>query len=390
KDNLACLSLLKAKSLQLKISNTAPEWGKGIEATALNRVFKDSFNIKIANALSSSNLFYLEKLIDSKGQHLLLWPEIKFKTGTGARGRKLLWFKLLEKLVIEDVNTRSVKSKWMIQNSNKLLLALMLPKISNDKRKREWLMSNENEVFKLRDKKVKTVQVEHWRPINNLMQGEVVMEKCKGCGLNSSLVEGTCISRSKINNDWRVIPKSLIKRAEGNPQMSLNFNLVSERKKSVNSMQLANKQEFSCLNIIESVEVELIMQSELSANLKDSLLEAFNRNKNWQQSKICYYMDGSLQSENKKDINLAAMGAVVVQVNTEKDLVLKEISLLEVLIKTDSAVAIVNIDSIKNFTMSRHWIKQKNANLLGLIKKALIMKEIKIVLVKVKGYSNNR
>ncbi|CAG8683982.1 22178_t:CDS:1, partial [Gigaspora rosea] len=152
------------------------------------------------------------------------------------------------------------------------------------------------------------------------------MEKCTGCGLNSSPEKGTCISRSKISNDWKVIPKSLIKKAEGNPQMMLSFNLASEREKSVNSLQLANEQEFFCLNRIESVEVELIMQSELSANLKDSLLEALIRNKNRQQSKICYYTDGSLQLEDKKDVNVAAMGAAVVQVNKKEDLVLEEIS----------------------------------------------------------------
>ncbi|CAG8552232.1 3991_t:CDS:2, partial [Gigaspora rosea] len=259
KDNLVCLSLLKAKSLQVEISNTAPEW---------------------------------EQLVDSKGQHLLLWPEIKFRT--------------------ENVNTRSVKSNWLIQNPNRLLPVLFLPRISNDKRKREWLLSDENEVFKLRDKKVKTVQVEHWRPINNLIQGEVVMEKCTGCGLNSPLEEESCISRSKSNNDWRVIPKSLIKRAEGNHQMSLNLNLASEREKSLSSIQLANEQEFSYLNRIESVE-------EQEPTTK----------------KICYYMDGSLQSENKKDVNLATMGAAVVQVNTEEDLVLEEISVISLRQGTD-------------------------------------------------------
>ncbi|CAG8828566.1 14278_t:CDS:2, partial [Gigaspora margarita] len=182
--------------------------------------------------------------------------------------------------------------------ANQFGSSISLLEISNDKRKKEWVLSEEGEAFKIKEKKEKTIQ---------------------------------------------------------------------------------NKQEFKNLRSLESSEKELILQAELNEKLKEEILAILTRNLNRQKRKYYYYTDGSLQKDNRDKGNIAVMGAVVVQVDKKEEVSLEEISAYttgwplstrakllviwiatllslsktEVVIKTDSAVSIMNIETSKYTATAR-------------------------------------
>jgi ribonuclease HI len=59
-------------------------------------------------------------------------------------------------------------------------------------------------------------------------------------------------------------------------------------------------------------------------------------------------------------------------------------------IYTDSAAAIAGLNRGKKLKSSKHWIKEKNYNLKRSILELLSLKELELVLVKVKGHSCNK
>ena len=59
-------------------------------------------------------------------------------------------------------------------------------------------------------------------------------------------------------------------------------------------------------------------------------------------------------------------------------------------IYTNSAAAIAGLNRGKKLKSSKHWIKEKNYNLKRSILELLSLKELELVLVKVKGHSCNK
>ncbi|CAG8623367.1 18446_t:CDS:2, partial [Gigaspora margarita] len=297
KNNLTCLTILKAKSLYLEISNITLDWGRKENARALNLVFKELFDIRIAN-------------------------------GGKTRGKKPKWFSLLEEKIIENAKERTIKPEWISGQANQLGSSVSLLEVSNDKRKKEWILSEEvSEVAKL----------------------ETRIEKCSEYEHNRSIVEGNCTTH-------------------------IRFDVTRE---TYNKDPPENKQEFKNLRSLESSEKEFILQAELKEELKKEILAILIRNSNRQKRKYCYYTNGSLQKDNKDKGNTVVMGVAVVQVDKKEKVSLKEISAYttgwpsstragllaiwiatllspsktEVVIKTDSAVSIMNIETSKYTAM---------------------------------------
>ncbi|CAG8821773.1 12994_t:CDS:2, partial [Gigaspora margarita] len=111
----------------------------------------------------------------------------------------------------------------------------------------------------------------------------------------------------------------MINRIESSAQMQANFNLVSLARKIYNKDSPENEQEFKNLCSLESPKKELILQAELNEKLKEEILAILTRNLNRQKRKYYYYIDGSLQKDNKDEGNIAVMGAAVVQVDEKKE-----------------------------------------------------------------------
>ncbi|CAG8783387.1 23040_t:CDS:2 [Gigaspora margarita] len=195
-------------------------------ARALNLVFNELFDARIANGLEKLNLFYLDQLTDSNDQCLLFWPKI-IRSGGKTRGKKPKY--------------------------------ISLPEISNDKRKKEWVLSEEGEAFKIKEKKEKTIQVEHWRTVSEVAKSKTRIEKCSGCEYNRSIVEGNCTTRIKSDVGWKVISNNTISRIESSTQMQANFNLALLARETYHKNPLVNKQEFKKLCSLESSKKELIL-----------------------------------------------------------------------------------------------------------------------------------
>ncbi|CAG8559453.1 25596_t:CDS:2 [Gigaspora margarita] len=299
-----------------KLNNLTLDWKKKDNARALNLVFNELFNARIASGLEKLNIFYLDQLIDSNNQCLLLWSEIKIRSEEMTRGRKPKCRQL-----------------------NQPVLSILLSKITNDKRKKEWILSEE-EAPKI----------------------ETRIEKCSGCEHNRSTVEGNHTTHIKFDE----------------AQDTYYIDLPE------------NEQEFKGLRSLECPEKELILQAELNEKLKEEILAILTRNLNHQQRNTAIIL--------MDPCNIAVMGAAVVQINEKEEVSLEEVSAYttgwpsftraellaiwiatssktEVVVKTDSAVLIMNIESSKHIAIARQWLKQKNSDLLLLIKKAVSIKD---------------
>ncbi|CAG8724266.1 37262_t:CDS:2 [Gigaspora margarita] len=197
---------------------------------ALNLVFNELFDTKIANSLEKLNLFYLDQLIDSNNQCLLLWPEIKIRSGGMTKERKPKWFK--------------------------------------------------GEAFKIREKKDKPIQIKHWRTIPEATKIETRIEKCSGCEHNRNTVEENCTTHIKFDKGWKVILKNAISKIESSTQMQIKLNLVSLAQDTYRRDFSENKQEFKGLRSLECSKKELILQAELNEKLKKKILAILLRNLN--------------------------------------------------------------------------------------------------------------
>ncbi|CAG8853695.1 40534_t:CDS:1, partial [Gigaspora margarita] len=158
--------------------------------------------------------------------------------------------------------------------------SISLLEISNDKRKKEWVLSKKGEAFKIKEKKEKTIQVEHWKTVSEVAKLETRIEKCSECEHNRSIVERNCTMRIRFDVGWKVIPKNTISRIESSTQMQANFNLTSLARETYNKDPPENEQEFKNLRSLESPEKELILQAELKEELKEEILAILMRNSN--------------------------------------------------------------------------------------------------------------
>ncbi|CAG8739147.1 12749_t:CDS:2, partial [Gigaspora margarita] len=233
-------------------------------------------------------------LVQEEKQNLItrflgIWISNNYReTLIKARARGI--FSLLEEKIIENAKERTIKPKWISRQANQFGSSVSLLEISNDKRKKEWVLSEEGEAFKIKEKKEKTIQVEHWKTVSEVAKLEKRIEKCLGCEHNRSIVEGNCTTR-------------------------IRFDVARE---TYNKDPLENEQEFKNLHSLESPEKELILQAKLKEELKEEILAILTKNLNCQKKKYCYYTDGSLQKDNKDKGSIAVMEVAVVQIDEKE------------------------------------------------------------------------
>ncbi|CAG8775584.1 1717_t:CDS:2 [Gigaspora margarita] len=322
KNNLTCLTIFKAKLLHLEISNLTLDWERKDNARALNLVFNKLFDTRIANGLEKLNLFYLDQLIDSNNQSLFSWPEIKIRSGGMTRGRKPKWFSLLKKKIIEKAEERTIKSKWISGQLNQSVSSILLSKITNDKRKKEWILSKEGKAFKIRKKKEKSIQVKYWRTVPEATKIETRIKKYLGCEHNKSIVEGNCTICIKFDEDWKVILKNAISKIESSTQMQIKLNFISLAQDTYHRDLTKNEQEKGDTAVMGVAVVQ--MNEKKKVSLKK----------------------GSAYTTEWPSSTRAELFAIWIAT-------LISPSKTEVVVKTNSAVSIINIESSKYIAMAR-------------------------------------
>ena len=91
------------------------------------------------------DILYLEQLLNSKGTEILIWYQLKKIKEHSTKGRKSFWFRDLEKILLEDKNLRTLKSKFTFRGVNNIaIIRPILNKVSEKKSKKEWVTSNRN------------------------------------------------------------------------------------------------------------------------------------------------------------------------------------------------------------------------------------------------------
>ncbi|CAG8680223.1 24667_t:CDS:2 [Gigaspora margarita] len=157
KDNLICLTIYKAKSLYLEISNIMLVWSRRSDTKVLNLVLSELFDVKVAK-------------------------------GGKTREKKPKWFSLLKKKIIENAEERTIKPEWTSGQLNQLVLNISLLDIAANKKKKERVL------FK---KEIRTK-----------------IEKCSEYEYNRGIVKENCITRIKFDKSWKVISENVIDKTE--------------------------------------------------------------------------------------------------------------------------------------------------------------------------------
>ena len=85
----------------------------------------------------NSHLYVCEQLVNRNGRALLTWPQIQKLRGLSGCGKKPAWFKRVEEVMIENKESRAVKSEFVVEGINSLILKPDLLAISEDRRKQE-------------------------------------------------------------------------------------------------------------------------------------------------------------------------------------------------------------------------------------------------------------
>ena len=192
--------MLKAKKLQITLFFNNSDICLNGRGTKIADLLGVDFTRKVALALKSLKLVYIEQLINEAGSHMITWQQLKLLQKQTCKGRQSKWFSKLETKLIEDKGNRNLKESWQIPNTNEHALKIQLEQISEDRRKHEWVLTkakkkheNNNILIKRICKSTpKRVLTEHWIATTKPEVSRLVISKCKGCILDQKGKEEGC------------------------------------------------------------------------------------------------------------------------------------------------------------------------------------------------------
>ena len=140
--------MLKAKELQITLLFNNSDICLNRRGTKIADLLEVDFTKKVALALKSLKLVYIEQLINETGSHMITWQQLKLLWKQTCKGRQSKWFSKLEIKLIEDKQNRNLKKGWQVPNTNEHALKIQLEQISEDGRKHEWVLMKAKEKHK--------------------------------------------------------------------------------------------------------------------------------------------------------------------------------------------------------------------------------------------------
>ena len=255
---------------------------------------------------------------------------------------------------------------------------------------------------------------EHWLSIQHINKACQVLERCKGCGLDQIGEKGSCKKWCRREEVQGSISRFIRKREE--IMLELEYEMINGLEKDSKTRPTLDESILEEVKI-EDLDIELIKKQRLSQNLKKDLIKRNRKSYTREDPELVFFTDGSLRKSQasvgpKED----HMGVGWVQVDNKEEAILDEgkvgarnwpsstkaelLAIWYVLlivpkkkrvkIYTDSAAAIAGVKRSKELRASKHWIKEKNADLKRSIRELVELKEIELELVKVKGHSNSK
>ena len=113
---------------------------------------------------------------------IIIWYQLKKIKGLSTKGKKSFWFRDLEKILLNNKNSRSLKSRFTFrEGENIAVIRPKLSKISEKKSKKEQVTLNRNteetwRVGKIMNKTKKTAEIQKWRIVKKLLEKEFLIK----------------------------------------------------------------------------------------------------------------------------------------------------------------------------------------------------------------------
>ena len=118
KNNLACLTILKAQKLKINIRTESELWtmfGYGIK---IQEILDAHLWKKGAARINEAGLIYLNRLLDTREEKLITWQQLKNYRGQSSKGKKAEWFKAIEAKVLSSSESREVQRQFRTSGQN--------------------------------------------------------------------------------------------------------------------------------------------------------------------------------------------------------------------------------------------------------------------------------
>jgi hypothetical protein len=257
KSNLACLTLLKARKLNINVRTEGNLWTMFRYGIKIRELINIQLQKRSGTRISEAGIIYLNQLIDTKGERLITWQQLKSYQGLSSKGKKAEWFKAIELEVLIRPENREIKRQYRTIGQNTQAMQMRWECISEDKRKKEWIThgaQNDRQLGKIVKKKEKKILVEHWQMQSKESELAIEINRCKGCIRVEEHQEDSCQQWIRVNNRINVVPDALIKK--GSNKIKIPIDQITETIKT--SRLVIEEQKLEGLRIVEEPEVEIV------------------------------------------------------------------------------------------------------------------------------------
>jgi hypothetical protein len=110
--------LLKARKLNINIRTEGNLWtmfGHGIK---IRELINTQLQKRSGTRINEAGLIYLNQLIDTKGERLITWQQLKSYQGLSSKGKKAEWFKAIELAVLIRPESREIRKQYRTIRQN--------------------------------------------------------------------------------------------------------------------------------------------------------------------------------------------------------------------------------------------------------------------------------
>ncbi|CAG8753922.1 14784_t:CDS:2, partial [Gigaspora margarita] len=130
---------------------------------------------------------------------LATWSQFKLIKNATGKERKPNWFRHLELIILQDIDTRKIKDDLNTFADMKGLAIPNLQKLSNDNRVKDWVIAkkidSEPTLGHIVKKNSNSVFIEHWKEFGYITPSQSKLEKCKKCSCSVDPLQEFCTIR---------------------------------------------------------------------------------------------------------------------------------------------------------------------------------------------------
>ena len=129
--------MLKAKDLQIffKLNNNK-DMPKPVIRDKIAEILGKDLTQQAVAALRRLNIMSVRQLINKSGDKMIIWQQLKTLRSETNRGRIAKWFKKVEEILLENAETRQIKTHFMLPETNADALEIIIDKLLKNNHKK--------------------------------------------------------------------------------------------------------------------------------------------------------------------------------------------------------------------------------------------------------------